>query len=455
MTISKLELEKMGYSLIPISDILITPDPDKTIGYDMTVDDYFTFATHDGVFIQDTMAMYAPMSEEAQKEAKSKMISATRNSGINAPMFDLSNEMISGLFSITYPELKDSPQKISTLEEAKLLPFGKSVIFKGNNTTAGRVIFNSGLPDGFPFVNESITKGGVKKILARVMEKSQTDFVHSVDRLMDMGFYYATVNPLSYSIDQMTLSSELIQMKKKLASEKDVSMQSKIIKQMEDALLEHLRKEVPELFMTAFSGASKDVGQLRQIMVCKGLIADPSGNILPPIMTAITDGYNTEEYFAASAGSRTGTISRAILTAHGGYSARKVMFVSSNVTLSTTTKNCNTKEGLDIKLTPRLFDKMRGRYVIGEDGDVHPIDAKMIGQKIKLRSPVRCKSNELCHICYGELHKQLDTRNVGITAALNLNVAEKIMKCSVGLIEKDNRLLSFDDVWENIQWSEN
>ena len=45
-----------GLTLIPISEVDITFDKSKTIGYDLTVKDNFTFLTHDGVAIEDTVS---------------------------------------------------------------------------------------------------------------------------------------------------------------------------------------------------------------------------------------------------------------------------------------------------------------------------------------------------------------------------------------------------------------
>jgi len=40
---------------------------------------------------------------------------------------------------------------------------------------------------------------------------------------------------------------------------------------------------------------------------------------------------------------------------------------------------------------------------------------KYIGKYIKLRSPMFCKSDDICSICSGELYKRLDITNIGLT----------------------------------------
>ena len=55
---------------IPCDCLDIYLDPDETIGYDLTVEDYSTFATDDGIFLWDTIAIYAILSTEANEEVK-------------------------------------------------------------------------------------------------------------------------------------------------------------------------------------------------------------------------------------------------------------------------------------------------------------------------------------------------------------------------------------------------
>jgi len=44
----------------------------------------------------------------------------------------------------------------------------------------------------------------------------------------------------------------------------------------------------------------------------------------------------------------------------------------------------------------------------------------LVGTSIKIRTPVLCKSAKLCKTCYGDLHKYINSRFVGIIAAQTL-----------------------------------
>jgi len=383
-------------------------------------------------FDGDTLAVYAPLSEQSQKEARTKMVSAVLSSTINAPNFELSNEMFTGIFTLT--SLEDTKSRMKSVKDfnaIQQLPIEQKVSYKlkgAQKTTAGRIIFNSVLPKWYGFVDEPVDKKKLKSIMTDIINKNHEDFVTTTDKLMDLAFYYATIRPMSYGIDFMTLSPKLVKLKKQLAEEKDVARQSEIITEMEKELLIHLEKKHPNLYMQIAAGAAKGVGQLRQLMVCKGLIADPEGNIMPPVVKSIHEGFTPREYVDAAVGNRKGTIDRALNTAHGGYSFRKIVFVMGDVELNQKTANCLTREGLHVKLTPQLLKKLPGRYRIGEEGRIVPVSNKLLGQKIILRSPVFCKTKAICHICYGDLHKQIKTKNIGIAAAQEMNISERIMK---------------------------
>lgn len=400
-------------------------------------------------FDGDTYAVYVPLSEETQKEAKQKMMVTTTTSSINSPNFILTKEMLTALFTMTSRE-KGKSKTIKKPEDAIGLNIDQKVIitFKGKQeTTAGRVIFNNILPKWYPYINESIDKKKLNGIFSDIIAKDKTEFVRVIDDLMRLAFHYGTIYAKSFIIEDMELSSELIKLKNDLSESNDPAEQSQIINEMEKELLIHLKKNIPQLYDQIASGAARGINQLRQVMVCKGLISDPSGNILPPITTSLTEGYDPKEYFEASAGSRTGIINRSINTAVGGYSYRKMVYIMGNIELNTI-KNCLTKRGLEFRLTKGIFDRLSGRYVIVDGDKVIKINEEMIGEKIKLRSPALCKTNKICHICYGDLAKQNATKNIGLVAAQNMNISERIMKCADGLVNYDNKYYAMEDLWQ-------
>ena len=408
-------------------------------------------------FDGDTMAIFVPISNDAQMEAKRKMVSVTNNSSINAPNFNLTNEMITGLYTITMEKpSRKIPVKIRNVQEAKKLdvyaPIECTLRGKKITTTAGKYIFNTCLPDWYPFFDGLATKKEIGKILSSIIDKSKSDYANSVDNLMKVGFYYATIIPQTFSLDMLKISPELVELKKKFAVEKDISKQMELLNKMDAALLEVLKKDAPDLYIMVHSGAAKGIGQLRQMMVAKGLISDAVGNILPPIAKAMNDGYSPEEYFEAGAGARKAMIDRSMNTAHGGYAYRKMIYVLGNVEADLNMGNCNTRRTLDIKLTNELFGRLRGRYTQDSKGNLKPVSKEDIGKIIHLRSPVFCKSRGICRTCFGELIHQMASENIGIIAAQEVaSLSEKIMKCSCGLVHVGDKLVPFEDLFDSIK----
>lgn len=60
-------------------------DPDTTTAYDLTVEDFQTFSTADGIFVYDTVALFPLFSKKANDEAREKMNPITSSTMWNDP----------------------------------------------------------------------------------------------------------------------------------------------------------------------------------------------------------------------------------------------------------------------------------------------------------------------------------------------------------------------------------
>jgi DNA-directed RNA polymerase subunit beta' len=448
----------MNIKLIPCSEINFKKS-DNTVGYDYTVEDYETFTTGTGIFIYDTVAIYHPLTKEAQKEIKEKTISAVTAESINAPNFAVTKEMLVGLYTMTYLEKPGTAKKISSVAEAEKLHVGTPVLItvRGQNikTTAGRVIFNSLLPPYVPFINEDMDGKKIRSLLSKIIQQNHSDYANTVDKFCKVGFKYATLYPMTISADMFKSTPALDKLRQQLGKEKDTTKQAEILEEIEKELMIHLKKNVPELYIHAQSGAIKGVASLRQIMSAKGISYDANGNVLPPITKSHAEGFDSKTFFEASASSRKGIIDRALNTAYGGYAYRKMIYAIGNVEADLNNADCGTKRTFDIKLTQDLFNKMQGRYVINKkSGKLEYINKSMIGSIIQLRSPVFCKSRGVCRVCYGDLIYQVKSKNIGIIAcSANFSLSETIMKCSVGMVQINNKLISLNKLWNKLEQS--
>lgn len=434
MKIEELREKYPNLEFIPCTSLRVKPSVRK-LAYDLTVEDYYTFTSATGLFLYDTMSIFVPMSNEAQKEARERMVSLTTAESINSTNFNLSNECLTGLFTLTSENNKNTPIKAYDVKELEKMHPGTVVTmdFRGSKvtSTAGRILFNDTLPDFFEFLDIEITKKTLGKVLSAIVKHGEPkDYAISIEKIMKLGFKTATIYARTFSIDMLEMPQSILKLKEKLRKEKNISKQQDIITEMTDLLKEHLKKNNKDLYQQIESGAAKGITQLRQILVCKGILADPQGNILPAIASSIGEGYQPEEYFEASAAARKGLIDTAHMTAHGGYSYRKMVYVMSNMEANIKNADCGTRMMMNIKLTKDLFERMTGRYV--QDGfgkPIRPIEEDMIGDVISLRSPMYCKTLQVCRTCYGDLIKQIKSKHIGLISAQEVaSLSERIMK---------------------------
>ena len=102
-------------------------------------------------------------------------------------------------------------------------------------------------------------------------------------------------------------------------------------KRVTNALMKGLAQDNP-VYMMAVSGARGSVNQIRQLAGMRGLMADPSGQIIElPIKANFREGLTVLEFFISSHGARKGLADTALRTADSGYLTRRLVDVSQEV----------------------------------------------------------------------------------------------------------------------------
>jgi hypothetical protein len=144
-----------------------------------------------------------------------------------------------------------------------------------------------------------------------------------------------------------------------------------------------------------------------------------------PIKRNLIDGLDQEEFFYSTYGCRKGLLDIALNTGTSGYLSRKLIFTCTNLQLSRTIEDCGTTNHLEVDIeNKRKAYMLVNRWMKEEDG-THTLITKdncisLMGKRILIRSPILCTSPNICHKCYGELHKTINSRFIGIIAAQTL-----------------------------------
>ncbi len=432
-------------------------------------------------FDGDQMAVHLPLSIEAQVEAHTLMMSTHNifSPANGAPIISPSQDVVMGCYYLTMmvPEAKGDGMNFSSLDEVELaysegvigtharinvrLPEGRRLRadMEDDNsgvrfieTTTGRVMFNSILPEGMPYYNVEMRSGELAKVISDSYEfigrRATIDLLDDMNRL---GFKQATRSGLSFGTDDLITPDT----KTKIisAAEKDVLKKNKLYQrgiitegeryaQVLDAWT-HAREQITTemmaalqtdyrrpgyvnpIYLMAHSGARGGVEQMRQLGGMRGLMAKPSGKIIEtPIKANFREGLSVLEYFSSTHGARKGLADTALKTADSGYLTRKLADVAQNVVI--TTDDCGTTQGITKgtiyrgeKVEVQLADVIRGR--VSRANIVNPItdeiivrDSEMITpeiarriedlglEKIQVRSPMTCEAAlGVCRSCYG------------------------------------------------------
>ncbi len=407
---------------------------------------------HNADFDGDTMAVYHPLTDEAQDEARTRMMKLTSGTSSSEFIFGLSKEIWAGLYTITKDKKPTgSPLAVSNEDIENATEPYIAVKYRGQKTTMGKAIVNSCFPKDMGYMEAQATKKTINSKIEQTYNKHGDDIIKIVvDKLKEVGFKWATIMAPSMNLDTFELPASVLKIKEKLKTADPEEAQT-LIEEAQKILEKHL--DNTGFGDLANSGSTKGWGQPMQILVAKGVIADPDGNVLDPISGSFADGLSNREYFDASQGARKGIIDRVINTAETGYMSRKLAYLLNTVELDPRIKDCKTTKTLNIKLNDVLIKRFTGRFVI-KNGKLMEFErAKFkVGDIASIRTPIYCKSEKICHTCYGKLLQRHQTPYIGILAAqlIGERGTQLIMKTfhtggAVSLVKRD----MLDDIINN------
>jgi DNA-directed RNA polymerase subunit beta' len=414
-------------------------------------------------FDGDQMAVHVPLSARAQLESWMLMLSSHNilNPANGQPIVFPTQDMVLGLYFLTAKLEGDigEGKSFSSLEEV-LHAIDKKVVGlraeirylyqdKIIHTTPGRIIFNSILPKGYPFVNNPINDKEAIRIIADVYSNyGAIETVEMLEKFKELGFYYSTRFAPSISISDIKVPQIKQELVKKANEEvekvtkdfingiitdeeryqKAISIWDKVNEEILKAVFEELKKDQKgfnPVFVMAESGARGSKQQIRQLAGMRGLMAKPSGKIIElPIRSNFKEGLSILEFFISTHGARKGLADTALKTADAGYLTRRLVDIAQDVIV--TEEDCGTTKGLWIgpvkerdKIIVSIGERCFGRILAEDIKDPvteevvikagtmidkeigKKIDALGI-EKIYIRSVLTCESKRgICSKCYG------------------------------------------------------
>ena len=295
-------------------------------------------------FDGDQMAIHVPLTQAAQMECWTLMLSArnlldpANGNTIVAP----SQDMVLGIYYMTAikPNAKGTGKRFSSPDEVRLaaelgniewqalikVPApkdsfnSKALKVKGDEgfvsgtqdfkagdlieTSAGRLAFNEAMPDGIEYVNRQMFDKSLKKMIEHVFHhKGSWMTIQMHDAIKDVGYKNATFYGATLCIDDIlvpTIKADLVEKANKEVNE-IIGQYSKGVVTAEErynkvcqvwartndsltkTMMENLEKDKDgfnTIWMMAKSGARGSRGQISQLAAMRGLMTKPNGDII-------------------------------------------------------------------------------------------------------------------------------------------------------------------------------
>ncbi|PJC36586.1 DNA-directed RNA polymerase subunit beta' [Candidatus Peregrinibacteria bacterium CG_4_9_14_0_2_um_filter_53_11] len=438
-------------------------------------------------FDGDQMAVHVPLSKQAQREAH-ELIASAKNllkPSAGEPTVSPTQDMILGCYYLTKitPEGKGTGMVFADINEAITAyrlgyvhlqaPIKARIeVEEGQveiiETTVGRLIFNTIIPNEVGYLNKAMDKKALGALITVLYDLCGEDVTARVsDEIKRIGFKFATKSGLTIAATDMIVPPE---------KEKIVEEASEVIKKINDqfwngfvtdderylhtiqvwtnakaVITEATIRALPEtndLHYMVNSGARGNWGQVTQLCGMKGLVANPAGKTIElPIKSNLKEGFTILEYFIATHGGRKGKSDTALKTAEAGYLTRRLVDAVQDIIIKEI--DCNAEEAVPIKradseafgserfekrllgriLGANLVDKETGE-VLGKKGEevtkelIDEIDNRQIDE-VPIRSIILCETeNGVCRKCYG---RDLGTnRRVTVGTAVGIIAAQSI-----------------------------
>lgn len=360
-------------------------------------------------FDGDQMAVYIPITEEAKEEIRNKIL-ITNN--LSSP----ANE------NLTTTPSQDVILGIYYLTSSKFHEFSNKGKFKGQELSWGRIEFNKSLPDDYPVVDETVNEKTLLQILNDIKNNyPKEETIEVLDDIKKIGFKYATLFGCTMSLDDCKLEGSK-ELREELFKSKDIRDQ--LVAVSDNKVIDFMKKNFKYSYMIE-SGARGSWDQVKQLILTRGFISNFEGQILPlPIKNSLVEGLNEKEFFYSTYGCRKGLLDVALNTGTSGYLSRKLIFTCANLQIDTDIVDCGTEDLLEVEVTTERKARMLvNRYQrVDEKLELitHDNYKNTLNKIINIRSPILCKNPKICQTCYGDLHKSINSRFVGIIAAQTL-----------------------------------
>ena len=377
-------------------------------------------------FDGDQMAIHVPLTQAAQMECWTLMLSARNllDPANGKTIVFPTQDMVLGLYYLTkeraLPEgkkerLYSSVAEVLMAAECHAVGWQEPVLINYETepgkietvrTTPGRILFNEEMPEGVPFTNYALNDKKIRKLIENVFkDKGPWLAVQLLDKLKAVGYKYATYFGATLSMEDMIIPPEKAGMLEKANKEvleiynqykgghitqeerynRVVDVWQKTNSNLKEILMKRLQEDkggFNTIHMMETSGARGSKDQINQLAGMRGLMSKPTGDIIElPIRSNFKEGLNVMEFFISTNGARKGLTDTALKTSDAGYLTRRLVDIAQNVVVNE--EDCGTINGIEYAAIKRgdeiresLSERIAGKYTL--ERVIHPITGELL-----------------------------------------------------------------------------
>ena len=416
-------------------------------------------------FDGDQMAVHVPLSAMAVNETGTVMLSTNNmlSPASGDPLVAPTLDMVMGCYYLTeaVADAKGAGGVFYDIHEARIAYSDGQIDLRAPitvlmvagvegkiDTTMGRLIFNEAVPDSLGFKNRLMDRGAIKDLTSELYRNlSNDETARALDRIKEMGFYYATKSGITIAINDIQVSERkqaiLAEAGAKVAEHEDNFMMGMMTEdekyeriidtwtlaseEMEALVKEGLDSDsYGGVAVMAKSGAKGNISQIKQMAGMRGLMSDPEGHIIErPVKSSFREGLTALEYFISTHGARKGLTDTALRTADSGYLTRRLVDVSQEVIVQE--HDCEFAEPFYVEPRPNdptlsnlpervvgrlagdvIADPRNGEIIVDRNEMIDEELAEAISDagidRVPVRSPLTCQTRRgICQMCYGRL----------------------------------------------------
>src|SRR3989339_1502536 len=276
-------------------------------------------------------------------------------------------------------------------------------------------------------MNQPLSNKELASVIRLAIERIGQDATAVVlDAIKDLCFRYATLFSYSWGMSDLP---DLPEKKELLTEGERHNSVVKIWNEVKDKVAEKAKAALfprGPVYTMIESGARGSLGQLTQMVGMKGLVSNPTGDIIElPVTRSFREGFDVLEFFISSHGVRKGLSDTALRTANAGYLTRRLVDVAQDLVVREV--DCGDTEG--VLLTKEESDEIGEPLLVRILGRLALSDLKLPGSRKALvkageliteetirkieaskeeikethvRSVMTCKSlRGVCQKCYG------------------------------------------------------